>query len=124
MVNQVLFIKRFNMNEMPSAFRQIIRKARKDHKCCECHGIIQKGEKYRYSSGIWDDPESFKQCEDCYKLIKEINSHIREYDERVYFSGLSEYVFEGNPSTIKRFINIKRKRKGNILPWMMKRIEE
>jgi hypothetical protein len=43
--------------------------ARKEHKCCECHRVIQKGEKYeRYASlceGSWD---TYKTCWDCFSV--------------------------------------------------------
>lgn len=50
----------------PSAFKQQTRKARKSHKCCECHQEISIGEKYDYVSGIWEDnPDSYKTCMSC-----------------------------------------------------------
>lgn len=51
------------MCEEPSVFIQHDRKARKEHKCCECGKTIEKGETYVVSSGIWDGkPDRFKQC--------------------------------------------------------------
>ena len=42
------------------------RKARKEHKCCECNRTILKGEVYRDESGIWEGkPDCFKTCKDC-----------------------------------------------------------
>lgn len=50
----------------PECYQEIWRKARKDHKCCECYRDIKKGEKYQYISGIWDGrPSSFKTCKQC-----------------------------------------------------------
>ena len=61
------------MNEMPSAYRHILRTARKDHYCCECRGIIAKGEQYNYHSGIWNsEPASFKVCVDCDTLRTQV----------------------------------------------------
>lgn len=52
--------------EMPDAFCEVRRKARKEHKCCECRKVIAKGETYIYSSGIWDHrPDSYKTCDRC-----------------------------------------------------------
>lgn len=52
--------------EVPSCFKQINRKARKKHKCCECYNPIMPGEKYVYSSGIWDGKANdYKQCMIC-----------------------------------------------------------
>lgn len=43
--------------------------ARKEHKCCECGGPIQKGQLYRRVSGAWDrQAQTFKQCERCADL--------------------------------------------------------
>jgi len=43
-------------------------KARKQHKCCECGGVIGKGEEYEYISGKWDYFDQFKTCEKCADL--------------------------------------------------------
>lgn len=53
----------------PSCSKEETRKARKIHKCCECHKEIKKGQKYQYESGIWDGkPESYKICLDCLSM--------------------------------------------------------
>ncbi len=40
--------------------------ARKQHKCGECYGIIQLGQKYQLVSGSWEgDMCSFKTCMPC-----------------------------------------------------------
>jgi len=58
------------MCETPEAFMSITRKSRKLHKCCECGIEINKGEQYQYSSGIWDsEPDSYKQCLNCYRIM-------------------------------------------------------
>ena len=57
------------MSEMPSAFNETWRTARKEHRCCECRSTIRAGERYRYVSGVWDGQgRSFKQCADCAEL--------------------------------------------------------
>lgn len=57
------------IDNYPKAFSRVERKARKDHKCCECRRTIEKGEKYFYESGIWDHgPDSFKTCQECYQI--------------------------------------------------------
>lgn len=54
------------MCELPSAFRDEIRKARIGHECCECSHAIVPGERYEYASGIWDGrPDDFKTCLGC-----------------------------------------------------------
>ena len=55
--------------EMPSCYVMTSRTARKQHKCCECRGFIQIGERYHYHSGVWDGkPASFKVCPECDEL--------------------------------------------------------
>lgn len=57
------------MNEMPKCCRSIDRIARKQHRCFGCGCDIKKGESYRYTSGVWDEPESFKHCLSCAMVI-------------------------------------------------------
>ena len=53
----------------PEFFTSTMRKARKQHKCCECGGIIEYGEQYQYISGMWDGCfYTFKTCEKCEDL--------------------------------------------------------
>lgn len=63
------------MCDYVEAYRAVNRKARKPHKCWECHKTIEKGEVYEYSSGIFDgDPFSTKRCMDCAELIDYVSS--------------------------------------------------
>ena len=53
----------------PECMFTTIRRARKEHKCVECHEKIHKGEKYEYISGIWDgEPHSYKTCLPCSEI--------------------------------------------------------
>lgn len=75
---------------LPQAFREVKRKARKEHKCCECHDIIPKGETYIYSSGIWDgEPNSYKTCLSC-EAVR--NEYMMSTGETVCFGYLSEAI--------------------------------
>lgn len=78
--------------EPPKAFRQDNRKARKKHKCCECFSIINVGEVYEYSSGVWDYPASFKTCMSCVDVRRTADDI---YDCTPCFGELRE-VIEGN----------------------------
>ena len=52
--------------DMPSVWTEEDRKARKEHKCCECGEIIKVGEKYEYFSGCYDGKWwVYKTCEVC-----------------------------------------------------------
>jgi len=54
------------MSELPSCTSEKYRKARKIHKCCECQGPIDIGEKYHYLSGVWEGRgKSYKTCLSC-----------------------------------------------------------
>ncbi len=75
----------------PSAFRSVVRKARKSHKCCECNETITIGDQYQYSSGVWDgDPRSYKQCLRCGEIFEKL-SHAG-YD--VCFTQLRDYLID------------------------------
>ena len=53
----------------PDCFVERNPRARKKHICCECGGIIVKGERYRHESGIWDgQPKVYKTCLDCVSI--------------------------------------------------------
>lgn len=83
--------------DLPKAFREYQRKARKDHKCCECRRLILKGSHYIYSSGIWDGgPDSYKTCIRCDRLRKRA---IKRYepdfpDEGPAFGLLLDWIRE------------------------------
>lgn len=78
--------------ELPSCFTQKIRVARKSHKCCECGSGIVKGERYEYSSGIWDSiPDSYKTCKSCADLR---DDYIDKCGDQVGFGYLRESISE------------------------------
>ena len=61
----------------PTLFIQSERKARKEHKCCECKSKIVKGETYVYTVGVWDHEfDSFKQCLACCELSARIENEL------------------------------------------------
>ena len=85
------------MSELPTCFSVKDRIARKSHKCCECKQEIKPGEKYRYSSGIWDSvPESYKQCNTCaaiFDVCIDINNEQNNFlEEGPAFCNLVEFV--------------------------------
>lgn len=84
------------MCDLPAAFRQITRTARKKtHKCCECRCEINPGDNYVYSSGIWDgEPQGFKQCVICAE-VSSAAADLAEYpDEGPGFSALREWFLD------------------------------
>lgn len=56
--------------DSPSFYSQVMRKARKRHRCDECRGEIIPGQKYEHASGLWDgDLLDFKTCLSCKDLV-------------------------------------------------------
>lgn len=52
--------------EAPQVCSTMERKARTSHQCCECGEAISSGERYEYTSGVWDNRgASFKTCRRC-----------------------------------------------------------
>jgi len=64
--------------EPPEAFWQCVRRARKEHRCCECRITIEPGTRYEYVSGIWDGyANSYKTCLGCVSLRDAVVEHER-----------------------------------------------
>ena len=77
----------------------IRRRARKEHKCTECRGLILKGEYYTYTSMLYDGEwEAHKICEDCYELRERACKHAAEDYDCINigfpYGGLQEYTAE------------------------------
>ena len=54
----------------PSVFQETRPRAKKEHKCSSCRSIIQAGEEYIATFGVWDgDALRFKRCLDCDGLM-------------------------------------------------------
>lgn len=80
------------MCDMPAVFGQEQRKARKQHKCCECGSIINSGDQYAYSHGVWDGSgQSFKQCLDCAEVSTAAASSVDDPEDGPAFTGLREW---------------------------------
>lgn len=103
--------------EYPECFRRVLRKARKPHRCCECRGVIQRGEVYTYMSGIWDYPQSFKTCPECIQIGFEAdlrNKSLRTYETR-YIGGLLEFI-DDDEDLLKKFNENATRRKITTAP--------
>jgi hypothetical protein len=54
-----------------------MRKARKQHKCDECSGLIVPGDKYEYVSGKWEyTVGDFKTCERCLDIRVWVKNNV------------------------------------------------
>jgi len=78
---------------LPQVYEHQERKARKAHRCCECHSMIQPGEHYHVHKGIWDgEPAEFKVCPECEQLRAEADQNLTDWEERTSFGGLLESI--------------------------------
>lgn len=62
--------------DAPSFYSRAIRKARKEHKCEECSGVIRPGESYEYVCGKWEWVDSFKTCERCVDIRQWVKNNV------------------------------------------------
>lgn len=65
-------------------------KARKPHKCCECHQKILSGQEYCRIDGIWEEPASFCLCVSC----QELGEKLRQDGGCFGYGELEDYIFE------------------------------
>jgi hypothetical protein len=80
--------------DFPSVFSDTVRKAHRDHKCCECERIIKPGDKYHLFKGCWDGKwDEYKTCLECDGIRAELRSLYRS-DECPAFGELFEWVHE------------------------------
>ncbi len=66
------------------------RKARKEHRCSYCDGIIEKGEEYNYSVHKMDDVYTWKAHKHCSELTELLNMEFG--DEGLTDEDFYEYV--------------------------------
>lgn len=65
----------------PEVGTKTMRKARKLHKCCECHQEINPGETYEHVTGLWDGAwSSFKTCAICVRIRDDLFPCGYEYE--------------------------------------------
>lgn len=63
--------------EPAQIYRANIRRARKQHRCDECSGLIVVGEQYEYVFGIWDGmPNSCKTCARCVAIRRFVANNL------------------------------------------------
>ena len=115
------------MCELPTVYSCDRPKARKEHICFECHGIISIGETYHNHHGIWDgEGRTYKVCNDCETLREELTKRYDlDGEDVIAFGELYEMVFDGNERTVddlERYLAIKEKRKAETLRWMIEKL--
>jgi hypothetical protein len=79
--------------DAPSVYLPQIRKARKEHKCCECFRQIEIGEQYEQVTGNWDGSwGSFKTCLHCLEARKWLMKQCHGYVHGAVFEDLREHI--------------------------------
>ncbi|RQM44552.1 hypothetical protein EHZ19_28295 [Paraburkholderia bannensis] len=67
----------YDYSEFPTLYAESTVKARREHRCCECLGVIKTGESYQRRSGKWEGQfRSFKTCQRCVDFEANIKAHI------------------------------------------------
>jgi hypothetical protein len=94
-------------------YNEVIRRARKPHKCCECGVTIAAGEQYQAVCAKWDGQfDSFCTCMPCVEIraksIAGLNSH--DCCDLPCFTELYEYVSNGLPDTADLVAEMKARR--------------
>lgn len=111
---------------MSDCYVHDMRKARKLHRCCECHGSISPGETYHSHHGIWEgEAYTCKVCPDCETLRSECDRGA-PHGERTPFEGLHDAVDElwgSSPELLVQFVAIKRRRGAAVPMWMAARAD-
>lgn len=79
--------------EPPTCWKAFTPTARLRHRCCECKGVIEPGERYHGFSGVWDgEGQSYGTCVDCEKIRAEEQSGMD--GDCIAFGYLLEHVIE------------------------------
>ena len=111
--------------EMPEWLNEETPTARKQHKCCECLGAIQPGERYHKFEGVWGGEfECFRRCIDCEALFTEANKD-RDFDDLIPFGGLLEDCAEADGGErLPQLVGIMAKRGAKIPDWAAELLNE
>jgi hypothetical protein len=64
-------------SDRPSCWSETWRRARKPHRCRACDETIRRGDRYHYSSGVWDGrPDSFAHCARCWAIYLALQAEL------------------------------------------------
>jgi hypothetical protein len=99
------------------------RRARKEHRCSECHGGIRSGEIYSVFTGVFEgDFYSIKMCAHCGPAYEAANKESwRVGGEGLEFGSLHEDVFESHDAErMAAYIKNKVARGAEVPAWMHK----
>jgi len=78
-----------DVDECAEFYCESFPKAKKEHICCECRGIIPKGSSYEKVTGKWNgEISTYKTCIPCTRIRNHYCSH------GFYFTGLRDQIRE------------------------------
>lgn len=100
------------MCECPTMYSEVIRRARKPHRCCECGITIAPGEQYQVACGKWEEFNSFNTCMPCVEIRAKSTEGLKSYDccDLPCFMELYEYVSNGLPDTAELVADMQKRR--------------
>ena len=82
----------------PAFINETDPKARKEHRCSECHKTILPGDQYKREEGVWDgDFRTYKTCLSCLSLRDEFFCHGWTFTQ--LWNDMCEFISEcgGDP---------------------------
>ena len=73
------------MNNAVTIDEKLVKKTRKDHKCCECGCVIPKGQPCMAVRGLWEDgPATYRWCLLCEIVRQEVLPLVDDLGEFCY----------------------------------------
>jgi hypothetical protein len=83
---------------MATLLKEVLRKARKLHTCCECACKIERGQRYHFTTYAQDgEVYSSKLCSECEEMQNWLNANHQKYDidlSEVYIGQMWEVISE------------------------------
>lgn len=113
------------MSESPGVYSRLNPKARKPHRCCECRGVIPKGERYFkhlccYRGDGWF---TFKNCFVCEEIRESFDEGYRRRAPINFYELYEAVESRGGPLYV-RFMTNKHSRGKPMIEDQMERVME
>lgn len=88
----------FDDYDQPINFHQEVVTAKLNHRCSECLGIIEKGQMYQRSSGIWDSRWStYRACKLCMDFESAFDAQYKGFMHSSPFGSMLSDAVEAMP---------------------------